>query len=69
MIITIPKEYDSKFRFVIVAAARAKQIQSGAPTKLGLKSGKPAYLAIREAEQNLIAYEILDASDTEGSVD
>ncbi len=69
MIITIPEEYDSKFRFVIVAAARAKQIQTGAPTKLDLKSGKPAYLAIREAEQNMIRYEILDVSDTEGSVD
>ena len=69
MIITIPEEYDSKFRFVIVAAARAKQIQTGAPSKLDVKTGKPAYLAIREAEQNLIGYEILDNSETEGSVD
>ena len=69
MIITIPKEYDSKFRFVIVAVARAKQIQTGAPTKLDLKSGKPAYLAIREAEQNLIGYEILDDNAEEGSDD
>ncbi len=69
MIITIPEEYDSKFRFVIVAAARAKQIQTGAPSKLDVKGGKPAYLAIREAEQNLIGYEILDNSETEGSVD
>ncbi len=69
MIITIPKEYDSKFRFVVVAAARAKQIQTGAPSKLDLKSAKPAYLAIREAELNLIGYEILDNSATEGSVD
>ena len=68
MIITIPKEYDSKFRFVLVAAARAKQIQSGAPTKLDLKSGKPAYLAIREAEQNLIRFKIVDI-ETEGSLD
>ncbi len=68
MIITIPEEYDSKFRFVLVAAARAKQIQTGAPSKLDLKSGKPAYLAIREAEQNLIQFKILD-SDPQGSVD
>ena len=60
MIITIPEEYDSKFRFVMVAAARAKQIQTGAPTKLDLKSGKPAYLAILEAEQNLIGFKIVD---------
>ena len=69
MIINIPKEYDSKFRFVIVAAARAKQIQTGAPPKLDLKSRKPAYLAIREAEQNMIAYEILDDKAAERFVD
>ena len=67
MIITIPKEYDSKFRFVLVAAARAKQIQTGAPTKLDLQ-GKPAYLAILEAEQNLIDFKIVDI-DSEGSLD
>ena len=69
MIINIPDEYDSKFRFVIVAAARAKQIQTGAPPKLDLKSRKPAFLAIREAEQNLIRYEILDDDEAEGLVD
>ena len=68
MIITIPEEYDSKFRFVLVAAARAKQIQTGAPTKLDLKSGKPAYLAILEAEQNLIGFKIVDI-EPEGSRD
>ena len=68
MIITIPKEYDSKFRFVLVAAARAKQIQTGAPTKLDLTSGKPAYLAILEAEQNLIEFKIIDI-EPEGSPD
>ena len=35
MIIKIPKEFDSKFRFIVVAAERAKQIQSGAPPKMG----------------------------------
>jgi len=68
MIITIPEEYDSKFRFVLVAAARAKQIQTGAPTKLDLKSGKPSYLAILEAEQNLIGFKIVDI-EPEGSRD
>ena len=35
MIIKIPKEFDSKFRFIVVAAERAKQIQGGAPPKMG----------------------------------
>ena len=65
MIIDIPEEYDSKFRFVLVAAARARQIQTGAKPKLDLKSRKAAYLAIREAEQNLINYEILELDEDE----
>ena len=69
MIISIPKEYDSKFRFVLVAAARAKQIQTGAPPKLELKSRKPAYLAIREAELNMINYEIIDQEELEEFVE
>jgi len=60
MIIKVPKEIDSKFRFILVAADRAKQLQNGAPPRLEVKSTKPAYVALREAEQNLIKYEILE---------
>lgn len=55
----IPEEYDSKFRFVIVAPQRAKQIQQGAPSKLRFEHNKPAYLAIKEAEASLIKLELL----------
>ncbi|MEE2840674.1 MAG: DNA-directed RNA polymerase subunit omega [Acidobacteriota bacterium] len=65
MIIQIPKEFDSKFRFILVAAERAKQIQNGAPVRLDLDSRKPAFLAIREVEKNLVSYEILDEKDKE----
>lgn len=65
MIHKIPKEYDSKFRFILVAAERAKQIQNGAPPKIDVKSRKPAYIAIKEAEQNLIPYEILEEEEEE----
>jgi DNA-directed RNA polymerase subunit omega len=60
MIIKIPKEFDSKFRFILVAAERAKQLQNGAPAKIEVRSGKPAFIALREVEQNLIKYEILE---------
>jgi DNA-directed RNA polymerase subunit omega len=60
MIIKVPPEFDSKFRFILVAAERAKQIQNGAPPKIEVKSAKPAYIAVREVEQNLIKYEILE---------
>lgn len=55
----IPDGYDSKFRFIVVASQRAQQLQSGAPPKLKLQSKKPAYIAIKEAEANLINYELL----------
>lgn len=60
MTITIPEEFDSKFRFILVAAERAKQIQNGAPALIDLKSPKPAHIAIREAEQGLVSWEILE---------
>ncbi len=59
MIINIPDEFDSKFRFIIVAAERAKQLQNGAPAKISLQSRKASYIAIREVEQQLISFEIV----------
>jgi DNA-directed RNA polymerase subunit omega len=59
MIIKIPKEFDSKFRFVLVAAERAKQIQNGAPPKVDVKSTKPAHIAVKEVQENRVPYEIL----------
>ena len=60
MIIKVPEEFDSKFRFILVAAARAKQLQNGAPAKVAGKSRKPAHIAIQEVEEGLIPYEILE---------
>ncbi|RPI25165.1 MAG: DNA-directed RNA polymerase subunit omega [Acidobacteria bacterium] len=68
MIIKIPPEFDSKFRFILVAAERAKQIQNGAPPKIEVKSNKPAYIATREVEKNLIKYEILEEASDEGEI-
>ena len=51
--------YDSKFRLIVVAAQRAQQLQNGAPPKLKLQSEKPAHIALKEAEANLINYELL----------
>ncbi|MFQ5738404.1 MAG: DNA-directed RNA polymerase subunit omega [Acidobacteriota bacterium] len=65
MIIKVPEEFDSKFRFILVAAERAKQLQSGAPPKTDIRSRKSAYIAIREVEQGLVPYEILEETDDE----
>ena len=63
MIIKIPKEFDSKFRFILVAAKRARQIQIGAPPKIDVKSRKPSYVAIKEVEQNRVPYELLEEDE------
>ncbi len=55
----IPENVDSKYRFIIIAAERAKQLQNNARPKLKTKSAKPAFIAMREVEEGLIGFEIL----------
>ena len=54
----IPDSIGSKFRFIIIAAERAKQLQNNAKPKIKTKSTKPAHIAMREVEQDLIAFKI-----------
>ena len=54
----IPERIGSKYRFIIIAAERAKQLQNNAKPKLKTKSTKPAFIAMREIEQDLVSYEI-----------
>jgi DNA-directed RNA polymerase subunit omega len=55
----IPENIGSKYRFIVIAAERAKQLQGNAKPKLKLKSTKPSHIAMREVEQGLIAFEIV----------
>lgn len=50
---------DSKFRFVILASKRAKQILKGAKVKVRSKSKNPIRIAQIEIKEGLIDYEIL----------
>ncbi len=65
MTVKIPEEFDSKFRFILVAAARAKQIQHGAPPRIKSQSRKPASIAVQEVEENLVPYVILKPGEKE----
>jgi DNA-directed RNA polymerase subunit omega len=56
---TIPEGIGSKYRFIIIAAERAKQLQNNAKPKVKIKSTKPAHIAMRELELGLISFEIL----------
>ncbi len=59
MTVRIPEQFDSKFRFILVAAERAKQLQAGAPPRIKSQSRKPASIAVQEVEENLVPYVIL----------
>ena len=65
MIHKIPDTFDSKFRFIVVASERARQIQGGAPPRLDTGSRKSAYIAIKEVEKGLVDFEILEETNEE----
>jgi len=54
----IPDSIGSKYRFIILAAERAKQLQSNARPKMKTRSIKPACIAMQEIQQDLISFEI-----------
>jgi DNA-directed RNA polymerase subunit omega len=56
--LVLPKDVDSKFRFITVAAQRAKQIQNGAKPKVEVKTRKPTRVAIEEVLANAISWKM-----------
>ena len=52
-------EIDSKFRYVILAAMRAKQLLGGAKPRIKSRSKNPIRIAQEEVKQGLIDYEIV----------
>jgi DNA-directed RNA polymerase subunit omega len=58
---TIPDDAEqSTYRFIIVAAKRARQLQSGARPVLPTSSKKPTIIAMEEVRRGLVKYEIPD---------
>jgi DNA-directed RNA polymerase subunit omega len=57
---TIPDDPDqSTYRFIIVAAKRARQLQGGQRPVLPTSSRKSTVIAMEEARRGLVKYEIL----------
>jgi DNA-directed RNA polymerase omega subunit len=56
--ILMPKDVDSKFRFITVASQRAKQIQNGAKPRVESKTRKPTRVAIEEVMAHAISWEM-----------
>jgi DNA-directed RNA polymerase omega subunit len=49
-------DIDSKYRLVLIAARRSKQLQKGAPIKVRSAAKKFTRIALEEAEQGMIPY-------------
>ena len=57
---TIPDDSEQSVnRFVIVAAKRARQLQTGARPFLPTTSKKPTVIAMEEVRRGLVKYELL----------
>lgn len=54
----IPDNVDSKFRYILIAAERAKQLQNGARQRMETRSRKPTYVAMQEVSNRLINFEL-----------
>jgi DNA-directed RNA polymerase omega subunit len=59
-LITIPDNIDSKYRFVILSALRARQIQGGSAPMLKEPRHKATQIAQKEILQNLVKFRIPD---------
>ena len=56
--ITIPDNIDSKYRFVILSALRARQIQGGSSPMLKEARNKATQVAQKEILQGLVKFRI-----------
>ena len=50
---------DSKFRLVILAAKRSKQINRGAPPLVQVRSVKPTYIALEELAAGAVEFSVI----------
>lgn len=62
----IPDDPDgSTYRFIIVAAKRARQLQNGQRSVLPASNKKPTILAMEEVRRGLVPYEDLNQTQPE----
>jgi DNA-directed RNA polymerase subunit omega len=55
----IPQSLDSKFRFILVAARRARQLQSGAKPLIQTPTKKSTRVAQQEVGAGLVPIEVM----------
>ncbi len=52
-------EIDSKYRKILIAAKRSKQIQKGARPRVQIPNAKPTRVALEEISRGLVDFEII----------
>ncbi|HZF39332.1 MAG TPA: DNA-directed RNA polymerase subunit omega [Blastocatellia bacterium] len=58
-----PIPIDSKYRKILIAAKRSKQIQKGAQPRVHMGNSKATRVALEEVERGLINYEIIEKGE------
>ena len=56
---------DSKYRKILIAAKRSKQLQKGARPRVQMVNAKPTRVALEEVSRGLIDYEIIPKTEEE----
>ncbi len=62
----VPREVDSKFRFITVASQRAKQLQAGAKPRVDARSRKPTRIAMQEVLAEAVSWDMKDEASPAG---
>jgi DNA-directed RNA polymerase subunit omega len=62
----LPQGIDSKFRYILVAAKRARQLQAGAKPMIQTQSKKLTKVAQQEVEAGLVPFENLELASNDG---
>lgn len=65
----IPTSIDSKFRYILIAAKRARQIQAGARPLVQSQSKKATRVAQQEVAAGLIPFEVVQLKSANGNQD
>ncbi len=56
----LPKDLDSKFRFITVASQRAKQLQNGAKPRVETRNRKSTRIAMQEVLAGAVSWEFVN---------
>ncbi|PYV10817.1 MAG: DNA-directed RNA polymerase subunit omega [Acidobacteria bacterium] len=62
----LPQGIDSKFRYILVAAKRARQLQAGAKPMIQTQSKKLTKVAQQEVEAGLVPFQNLELASNNG---